>query len=69
MSSEVISMDIGTEEHGGTTAQNVEASTLLLNQRSTLATNPISFLLCMSLFSLLVLQILDFSHGWFYMVL
>jgi hypothetical protein len=42
MSSEVISMDIGTEEHGGTTAQNVEASTLLLNQRTTFVTKSIS---------------------------
>ena len=35
-------MDIRTEEHGGTTTQDVETSTLLLNQRSTFVAKTIS---------------------------
>lgn len=38
----VISLDIPTEKHGGTAAQDVETSTLLLNQRSALVAKPIS---------------------------
>jgi len=37
-------LDIPTEKHGGTAAQDVETSTLLLNQRSALVAEPITTL-------------------------
>lgn len=44
----MISLDIQTEKHGGTAAQDVETSTLLLNQRSTLVAKPIIMSLSLS---------------------
>lgn len=66
--SSVISLDIPTEKHSGTSAKDVETSTLLLNQRSTLGANTMALSLCRDLTSLLVLVVLELSHGFYYMV-
>lgn len=45
----VISLNIGTEEHGGTTSKDIETSTLFLNQTTTFVAKPISLSLSTNL--------------------
>ncbi|KAK8524715.1 hypothetical protein V6N12_029573 [Hibiscus sabdariffa] len=59
----IVAVYVPAEEHGGTPAQDVESSTLLLNQRSTLGGETAPLPLRRGLDSTVVLLVLKLRHG------